>query len=415
MMGGGGPPMMGGGGGRGGGPFSQWGGGIPMSDIDAVMCADGIAGDPMCGGPSQPQMPWSNVPPQMMGGGPPQGPPMMGGGPRGGGPPGPMGGRGMPPWMRGGGRGPPGGGPPQQQGPPGGGGVGGGSGGITDCGRPSINWYNGKILDTGNPMAYQAPSAPGAFNQMAPIYASNNVVFDKGAAWVEAATNNVGSGKRVGIIRCDSQWQGFGFFDVDTGHTVHWGERGHPYNFHLYHPTIARARRRHARHHGFYQMFPGGGGGGGGACDGGDRIIKGYYNSGGGWQQFRACIDSGTPNVMPGDIRGGGSMQIQLKFDPNPNPITMPVKWNAPQGQGMPFSYVPSYYMSKLVKMELTRDFIVVTSQADAKQILTYSCNGGVSNGDTRHASGMQTPLLRVPPKRPARPQRRHGYYDVPF
>jgi hypothetical protein len=106
----------------------------------------------------------------------------------------------------------------QQSGPRGrGGGGGGGSKGsgtgtFQDCGRPSINWYNGKIIDTGNPQANYFPTAPGSFNQMGPIYARNNVTIVNGVTSVVPAQNGIATGRPQSATQCNSQWRGF-----DTG------------------------------------------------------------------------------------------------------------------------------------------------------------------------------------------------------
>jgi hypothetical protein len=115
----------------------------------------------------------------------------------------------------------------------GGGGGGGGQTAFQDCGRPSINWYNGKIVDTGNPSANYFASAPGSFNLMGPIYQRNNLTIMNGVTAIVPAQNGVTTGQPQSATQCNSQWRGFdtgGFYGSPSGY-YYW-------DWYLLHPYL---------------------------------------------------------------------------------------------------------------------------------------------------------------------------------
>jgi hypothetical protein len=295
---------------------------------------------------------------------------MMGGGPSMGGPS--MGGRGS----RGGG--------------------GQGSASSQDCGRPAINWYNGKILDSGNPDGHPFSTAPGQFNRMGQIYAANNVTIINGVTSVVPAQNGVATGKPQSATYCNSQWSGFdsgGFYGSPSGY--YW------WNWYLLHPFLPALKfaTDYAASGGFANQRSGGSGSGGnpfasvsirgGLCPDNTRLIRAQIQVRGQWKNFMAVVDTGTPNSMLGPLfggrGGGGSMggggNIQhalMRFDPNPQSISVPYDPSRNQGE----NYVPAYYISKLVNICITSQYTICQSRGQGGTV-SYNCKSNqITSGD---------------------------------
>lgn len=222
------------------------------------------------------------------------------------------------------------------------------TGTLQDCGRPSINWYNGKIIDTGNPQANYFPSAPGQFNRMGQIYANNNVTIINGVTSVVPAQKGIATGQPQSATRCNSQWNGF---DYEGGFYYSW-------NWYMDRPYVSS---------GFASV-----------CPQNLRLIKAHIKQGSGWKDFMASIDTGTPQAMIGGLVGGGGGAggtIQMKFDPNPNPI-------AYNSENRGINYVPAYYISKRLNICITSQYTIAQSQGQGGT-LSYNCSSGkITSGD---------------------------------
>jgi hypothetical protein len=290
-----------------------------------------------------------------------------------------------------------------QSGPRGGGSGRGGHGGgqmtFQDCGKPSINWYNGKIIDTGNPQAHPFSTAPGSFNRMGPIYQNNNVTIANGVTSVIPAQNGVATGKPQSATQCGSQWSGFdygGFYGSPSGY--------YDWNWYLLHPFLPALKfaTDYATASGGFASQRNSGGGGsssngnpfagvstrGGLCPDNTRLIRAQIQVGGQWKNFMAVIDTGTPNSMlgplfggrggGGSMGGGGMQKAQMRFDPNPQSISIPYDPSRNQGQ----NYVPAYYISKLVNICITSQYTICQSRG-AGGTVTYNCKSNqIQSGD---------------------------------
>jgi hypothetical protein len=239
-----------------------------------------------------------------------------------------------------------------------------------DCGKPSINWYNGRILDTGNPQAHPFSTAPGSFNQMGAIYQNNNVTFVNGVTSVIPAQNGVATGQPQSATSCNSQWRGFdygGFYGSPSGY--------YDWNWYLLHPFLPALNfaKDYAASGGFAPQRSSGSvfsgvSTRGGLCPDNTRLIRAQIQVEGQWKNFMAVVDSGTPQGMLGPLFGGGggggggrggTEHAQMRFDPNPQSISVPYDPNRNQGQ----NYVPAYYISKLVNICITSQYTICQSR----------------------------------------------------
>lgn len=132
-----------------------------------------------------------------------------------------------------------------------------------------------------------------------------------------------------------------------------------------------------------------------------------------------AVVDTGTPNAMLGPLfggrgggvgGGGGNIQhASMRFDPNPQSISVPYDPSRNQGQ----NYVPFYYISKLVNICITSQYTISQSRGQGGTV-SYNCKSNqITSGDVLNNKEWGTSPLQaeVPSLSPQYNPKAKGYY----
>lgn len=267
------------------------------------------------------------------------------------------------------------------------------------------------------------PGAPGTGGvNMHQLYKSNNLIYTHTKAYIIPASNNIATGGiKETFPQGSTHFFGYNSFPFTR---KSFQERGLTEWASPVRPRVIDEEIEEEDDFSYsYQGRRGGGGGGGGGTSWlgkglcGNNFRRLHMWMGPNSVQKDALIDSGTAQAMVGgsmgkDIGaggsrgggggggGGGSFSVQTKFDPNPQPISMPCI-NHDQGNDDMFIPAPMNTITQRVNLVFTRDYTISISLGQGG-IVTYDCTknqvvkGDVLEGKWAPPTAIQTMIRNM-------------------